>query len=113
MMPNMNMVESVNSAIDTMLSKDEDVIMFGEDVGYFGGVFRTSDGLQERHGKHRVFDSPLSEGGIAATAFGMGINGLRPVVEIQFEHTAVTIQDFKARFTIAHTVITNYPGSDM
>ena len=52
MMPNMNMVESVNSAIDTMLSKDEDVIMFGEDVGYFGGVFRTSDGLQERHGKH-------------------------------------------------------------
>ncbi len=73
-MTNMNMVEAVNSAIDTMLSKDEDVIMFGEDVGYFGGVFRTSDGLQEKHGKHRVFDSPLSEGGIAATAFGMGIN---------------------------------------
>ena len=45
-MPNMNMVEAVNSAIDTMLSKDEEVIMFGEDVGYFGGVFRTSDGLQ-------------------------------------------------------------------
>ena len=63
-MPNMNMVEAVNSAIDTMLSKDEDVIMFGEDVGYFGGVFRTSDGLQEKHGKHRVFDSPLSEGGL-------------------------------------------------
>ena len=83
-MANMNMVEAVNSAIDTMLSKDEDVIMFGEDVGYFGGVFRTSDGLQEKHGKHRVFDSPLSEGGIAATAFGMGINGLRPVVVIQF-----------------------------
>ena len=64
-MANMNMVEAVNSAIDTMLSKDEDVIMFGEDVGYFGGVFRTSDGLQEKHGKHRVFDSPLSEGGIS------------------------------------------------
>ena len=84
MMPNMNMVESVNNALDTMLSKDNDVIMFGEDIGYFGGVFRTCDGLQEKHGKHRVFDSPLSEGGIAATAFGMGINGLRPVVEIQF-----------------------------
>ena len=83
-MSNMNMVESVNSALDTMLSNDEDVIIFGEDVGYFGGVFRTSDGLQEKFGKHRVFDSPLSEGGIAATAFGMGINGLRPVVEIQF-----------------------------
>ena len=84
MMPNMNMVESVNNALDTMLSKDNDVIMFGEDIGYFGGVFRTCDGLQEKYGKHRVFDSPLSEGGIAATAFGMGINGLRPVVEIQF-----------------------------
>ena len=84
MMPNMNMVESVNNALDTMLSKDNNVIMFGEDIGYFGGVFRTCDGLQEKHGKHRVFDSPLSEGGIAATAFGMGINGLRPVVEIQF-----------------------------
>ena len=83
-MPNMNMVESVNNALDTMLSRDNDVIMFGEDFGYFGGVFRTSDGLQDKHGKHRVFDSPLSEGGIAATAFGMGINGLRPVVEIQF-----------------------------
>ena len=70
-MPNMNMVESVNSALDTMLSNDEDVIIFGEDVGYFGGVFRTSDGLQEKFGKHRVFDSPLSEGGIAATALSL------------------------------------------
>jgi len=83
-MPNMNMVQSVNSALDNMLESDRDIVIFGEDVGYFGGVFRTSDGLQEKHGKHRVFDSPLSEGGIAATAFGMGINGLRPVVEIQF-----------------------------
>ena len=60
------------------------MIIFGEDVGYFGGVFRTTDGLQEKHGDHRVFDTPLSEGGIAATAFGMGLNGLRPIVEIQF-----------------------------
>ena len=78
------MVQSVNSALSNMLEKDSDVILFGEDIGYFGGVFRTSDGLQSKFGKHRVFDSPLSEGGIAATAFGMGINGLRPVVEIQF-----------------------------
>jgi 2-oxoisovalerate dehydrogenase E1 component beta subunit len=80
----MNMVQSINNALDNMLEKDKELIIFGEDVGYFGGVFRTSDGLQEKHGKHRVFDSPLSEGGIAATAFGMAINGLRPVVEIQF-----------------------------
>ena len=80
----MNMIQSLNSALDIMLDRDRDVIIFGEDVGYFGGVFRTTDGLQERHGDHRVFDTPLSEGGIAATAFGMGLNGLRPVVEIQF-----------------------------
>ena len=83
-MPEMNIVQAVNSALDIMLEKDPDVIFFGEDAGYFGGVFRTSDGLQEKHGKHRVFDTPLSEGGIAAIAFGMGINGLRPVAEIQF-----------------------------
>ena len=83
-MANMNMIQSLNSALDNMLESNPDVIIFGEDVGYFGGVFRTTDGLQERHGEHRVFDTPLSEGGIAATAFGMGLNGLRPVVEIQF-----------------------------
>ena len=49
-MPNMNMIQSLNSALDIMLERDEDVIVFGEDVGYFGGVFRTTDGLQERHG---------------------------------------------------------------
>jgi len=80
----MNMIQSLNSALDIMLDSDPDVIIFGEDVGYFGGVFRTTDGLQEKHGDHRVFDTPLSEGGIAATAFGMGLNGLRPIVEIQF-----------------------------
>ena len=83
-MPNMNMIQSLNSALDIMLERDEDVIVYGQDVGYCGGVFRTTDGLQEKHGSHRVFDSPLSEGGIMAAAFGMGINGLRPVVEIQF-----------------------------
>ena len=80
----MNIVQAVNSALDIMLENDPDVIFFGEDAGYFGGVFRTSDGLQEKHGAHRVFDTPLSEGGIAAITFGMGINGLRPVAEIQF-----------------------------
>ena len=81
-MVNMNMIQSLNSALDNLLENDADVIVFGEDVGYFGGVFRTTDGLQEKHGEHRVFDTPLSEGGIVATAFGMGLNGLRPVVEI-------------------------------
>ena len=51
----MNIVQAVNSALDIMLEKDPDVIFFGKDAGYFGGVFRTSDGLQEKHGTHRVF----------------------------------------------------------
>ena len=61
-MANMNMIQSLNSALDIMLERDETVLMFGEDVGYFGGVFRVSDGLQAKHGAHRVFDSPLAEG---------------------------------------------------
>ena len=52
-MTNMNMIQSLNSALDIMLDRDPDVIIFGEDVGYFGGVFRTTDGLQEKHGDHR------------------------------------------------------------
>ena len=83
-MTEMNMIQSLNSALDSLLEKDENVVIFGEDVGYFGGVFRVTSGLQEKHGLHRVFDAPLAEGGIAAIAFGMGLNGLRPVAEIQF-----------------------------
>jgi 2-oxoisovalerate dehydrogenase E1 component beta subunit len=80
----MNMIQSINSALDIMLERDENVCVFGEDTGYFGGVFRATEGLQRKHGKHRVFDTPLAEGGIIGTAIGMGINGLRPVPEIQF-----------------------------
>ena len=80
----MNMIQAVNSAMDIMLERDQDVVVMGQDVGYFGGVFRCTDGLQEKHGDHRVLDSPISEGGIVATAIGMGVNGMRPVAEIQF-----------------------------
>jgi 2-oxoisovalerate dehydrogenase E1 component beta subunit len=83
-MPTMNMIQAVRSALEVMLERDEDVCVFGEDVGYFGGVFRATQGLQQRFGARRVFDTPLAEGGIAAVAIGMGINGLRPVPEIQF-----------------------------
>jgi len=83
-MAKMNMIQALNSALDLQLQRDENVLIFGEDVGYFGGVFRVTDGLQEKHGPHRVFDAPLAEGGIGAIAMGMGLNGLRPVAEIQF-----------------------------
>lgn len=79
-----NMIEAINDALDTMLGRDPDVIVMGEDVGYFGGVFRCTAGLQEKHGKTRVFDTPISECGIIGVAVGMGAYGLRPVPEIQF-----------------------------
>lgn len=83
-MARMNMVQALNSALDVMMAKDPDVVVFGEDVGYFGGVFRVTDGLQKKHGAKRCFDTPIAEGGIIATAIGMGAYGLRPVPEIQF-----------------------------
>jgi 2-oxoisovalerate dehydrogenase E1 component beta subunit len=83
-MATMNMIQALNSALDVMMSKDPDVLSFGEDAGYFGGVFRVTDGLQKKHGLTRSFDAPISEGGIVAAAIGMGTYGLRPVVEVQF-----------------------------
>jgi 2-oxoisovalerate dehydrogenase E1 component beta subunit len=80
----MNMIQALNSALDVALSRDPDTLIFGEDVGYFGGVFRVTNHLQEKHGRTRCFDAPISEGGILATAIGMGAYGLRPIVEIQF-----------------------------
>ena len=80
----MNMVQALNSAMDLMLAQDPNVVVMGEDLGYFGGVFRCTDGLQRKHGEHRVLDAPIAEGGLVAAAIGMGVYGLRPVVEIQF-----------------------------
>ena len=83
-MATMNMIQALNSAMSTMMARDPSVVVFGEDVGYFGGVFRATDGLQKKYGKHRCFDTPIAEGGIVGAAIGMGAYGMRPVVEIQF-----------------------------
>ncbi len=83
-MANMNMIQALNSAMDIMLEQDPSVVLMGEDIGYFGGVFRATEGLQRKYGEHRVLDTPIAEGGIVAAAIGMGVNGLRPVAEIQF-----------------------------
>ena len=83
-MATMNMIQALNSAMDVMLTKNPEVLIFGEDVGFFGGVFRATDGLQKKHGVQRCFDSPIGESGIVATAIGMAAYGLRPVFEIQF-----------------------------
>jgi len=83
-MTQMTMIQALNSALDVMLARDPDVLVFGEDVGYFGGVFRVTEGLQKKHGVTRCFDTPIGEAGIVGVAIGMGAYGLRPVVEIQF-----------------------------
>ncbi len=83
-MAQMTMVQAIRSAHDVMLGRDENVVVFGEDVGYFGGVFRCTEGLQAKYGSSRVFDTPIAEGGIVGIAVGMGAYGLRPVAEIQF-----------------------------
>ncbi len=80
----MTMIQALRSAMDVMLERDSNVVVFGQDVGYFGGVFRCTEGLQAKYGKERVFDAPISEGGIVGAAVGMAAYGLRPVVEIQF-----------------------------
>lgn len=80
----MNMIQALNSALHNKMDEDENVLSFGEDTGYFGGVFRVTDQLQQKHGLTRSFDTPISECGLVAAAIGMGAYGLRPVVEIQF-----------------------------
>jgi len=80
----MTMNGAIRSAMDVMMERDDNVVIFGEDVGYFGGVFRCTEGLQAKYGSTRVFDAPIAEGGIIGAAVGMGAYGLRPVVEIQF-----------------------------
>lgn len=80
----MNMVNALNDAMDIKLKEDDSVIIYGQDVGVEGGVFRITEGLQKKHGKDRVFDSPLAESGLVGTAVGMAAAGLRPVIEMQF-----------------------------
>ena len=84
-MAKLNMVEALNLALREELERDSRVIIFGEDVGKEGGVFRVTDGLQKKFGPDRVIDTPLAELAISATALGMAIYGLRPIGEIQFE----------------------------
>src|SRR3954462_10428057 len=83
-MPTMNIIEGVRSALQTQMRVDPRVIVLGEDVGKFGGVFRATSGLYEEFGADRVIDTPLAEAGIIGTAIGMALYGLRPVPEIQF-----------------------------
>ncbi len=83
-MATLTLLGAINNALDQQLEKDKSVVVFGEDAGFEGGVFRVTAGLQKKYGKERVFDTPISEAGIVGSSIGMAANGLKPVAEIQF-----------------------------
>ncbi len=81
----LTLVGAINLALKQEMAKDKNVVVYGEDVGLEGGVFRVTEGLQKLYGPDRCFDAPLAEAGIIGTAIGMAINGMKPVVEMQFD----------------------------
>ncbi|WP_017548401.1 alpha-ketoacid dehydrogenase subunit beta [Salinicoccus carnicancri] len=83
-MAQMTMIQAITDAMATELKNDENVLVFGEDVGVNGGVFRATEGLQKEFGEDRVFDTPLAESGLTSLGLGVTLEGYRPVVEIQF-----------------------------
>jgi pyruvate dehydrogenase E1 component beta subunit len=121
-MPKLNMVEAINLALREEMERDSRVVVLGEDVGKEGGVFRVTDGLQERFGPDRVVDTPLAESGIVGTAFGMAVYGLLPIAEIQFEgflypcldqianHISRIRNRSRGRFTCPLVIRTPYGG---
>lgn len=104
-----NMVEAIQDALDYKLSSDENVILYGQDIGANGGVFRVTEGLQAKHGEDRVFDTPLAESGILGMSVGLATEGFRPVPEIQFlgfvleAMSPVVAQFSRMRFRMAGT----------
>lgn len=84
-MAKLNLVSAINQALDQEMARNERIILLGEDVGREGGVFRVTDGLQEKYGGHRVVDTPLAEAGIVGASLGLALGGMLPVPEIQFE----------------------------
>ena len=83
-MPRKTMIEAIRDALDVAMGRDERVIVYGEDVGFFGGVFRATQGLQAKYGEHRIFDTGIREWTIVGQAIGMAMRGLRPIAEIQY-----------------------------
>ena len=83
-MAQMTMIDAIRDAMRVELARDPSVLVFGEDVGHVGGVFRATEGLQKEFGEQRVFDTPLAESAIGGLAVGLGTQGFRPIAEIQF-----------------------------
>jgi pyruvate dehydrogenase E1 component beta subunit len=81
----LTLLDAINQALDQKMAEDSRVVVYGEDTGFEGGVFRVTAGLQKKYGEDRVFDTPIAEAAITGSAIGMAINGLIPVAEIQFD----------------------------
>jgi pyruvate dehydrogenase E1 component subunit beta len=117
-----NIVQAVNQALMNEMERDERVVVYGEDVGVEGGVFRATVGLQEKFGEKRAFDTPLAESAIVGTGVGMAINGLKPVVEMQFmgfsypafnqiiSHVSRMRNRSRGRFTVPMVIRAPYGG---
>jgi pyruvate dehydrogenase E1 component beta subunit len=117
-----SLAEAIGAGLDEALAEDERVMLLGEDVGKNGGVFRISNGLQERHGPERVVDTPVAESGIVGTAIGLAVAGMRPIVEIQFmgfsypafdqvtSHVARFRNRSRHRFTVPMVIRLPYGG---
>lgn len=118
----LNLIEAVTNALDLEMGSDDSVVVFGEDVGHEGGVFRATVGLQAKYGEKRCFDSVLAESAIVGAGIGMAINGLKPVVEIQFSgfmfpgynqivtHAARMRNRSRGRFTVPMVIRMPYGG---
>ena len=116
------MAQALNTALHDAMAADDKVVLFGEDVGRLGGVFRITDKLQSRFGEGRCFDTPLAESGIVGTAIGMALYGYRPVIEMQFDgftypafeqlvsHLAKMRNRSRGRVTLPVTVRIPYGG---
>ncbi len=117
-----NNIEALNMGLTQAMEKDYTILVFGEDSGFEGGVFRATKGLQEKFGKKRCFDTPLTEAGIVGSGIGMAINGLKPVAEIQFQgfifpainqimvHAARMRNRSRGRYTVPMVIRMPYGG---
>jgi len=117
-----NNIEALNIGLTQAMEKDDTILVFGEDSGFEGGVFRATKGLQEKFGKKRCFDTPLTEAGIIGSGIGMAINGLKPVAEIQFQgfifpainqimvHAARMRNRSRGRYTVPMVIRMPYGG---
>jgi pyruvate dehydrogenase E1 component beta subunit len=117
-----NNIEALNIGLTQAMERDDTILVFGEDSGFEGGVFRATKGLQEKFGKKRCFDTPLTEAGIVGSGIGMAINGLKPVAEIQFQgfifpainqimvHAARMRNRSRGRYTVPMVIRMPYGG---